>query len=271
MNRSYFFCLLISCAFLFQIKISFADSINTPSYLIDFSKIEKSKANLEAIGKKIYQNECQSNPDNLLFWNPQESFPSIGIAHFIWLPAQSNEPFKAVFPEFLAFLQENHPNKMPPIEFSSRHHAPWSSRSEFYQLKKSGALDNLQLWLEKEQSLQVQFIVWRFEQQTLKMLETVEQAQRKSLKTKILDLMKSDRGGFALIDYSNFKGFGDNDSERYKKQGWGLLQVLQHMPTSSVDDFKIAAKKVLQQRVANSPQQKEKIWLKGWLKRVNAY
>ena len=61
-------------------------------------------------------------------------------------------------------------------------------------------------------------------------------------------------------------------AERYRDQGWGLLQVLQTMRESSVSEFARAAEAVLRQRVENSPpERKESRWLSGWLNRVNSY
>lgn len=64
-------------------------------------------------------------------------------------------------------------------------------------------------------------------------------------------------------------------TETYQGQGWGLLQVLQGISSSSkniVDDFVDSAKKVLAQRVKNAPPGKhEEKWLKGWFNRLETY
>jgi hypothetical protein len=85
-------------------------------------------------------------------------------------------------------------------------------------------------------------------------------------------------GTFCLIDYVNFKGEGTNAKERYKGQGWGLLQVLQAMgesPSSHTAwnvQFSEAAKRVLSRRVANAPPERnERQWLKGWHSRCESY
>ena len=39
----------------------------------------------------------------------------------------------------------------------------------------------------------------------------------------------SPQGCYALVDYVNFKGEGVLSTERYRGQGWGLLQVLEEM------------------------------------------
>jgi hypothetical protein len=73
----------------------------------------------------------------------------------------------------------------------------------------------------------------------------------------------------------NFKGEGISPTETYQGQGWGLLQVLQCLSPLSKDiviDFVKAAKKILSQRIENSPPEKhEERWLKGWQNRVETY
>ena len=91
--------------------------------------------------------------------------------------------------------------------------------------------------------------------------------------------MASPTGAYAVIDYLNFKGAGTNPSERYNGIGWGLLQVMQAVPkkiesAAIVSVFAHAAEKVLEQRVANAPQEKkplEQKWLLGWKNRIKTY
>jgi len=81
-------------------------------------------------------------------------------------------------------------------------------------------------------------------------------------------------GTFALIDYVNFKGEGTLETERYKGQGWGLLQVLETMPEGGdpVREFSQAAKATLARRVRNAPPERhEERWLPGWDARVERY
>jgi hypothetical protein len=96
-------------------------------------------------------------------------------------------------------------------------------------------------------------------------------------KQKVRLLLRSPEGTYAIIDYINFKGEGTSSQERYQNQGWGLLQVLQAMPSNltekqAVNAFVEAAKQVLKQRVENSPPERgEERWLKGWSNRLNTY
>jgi hypothetical protein len=82
---------------------------------------------------------------------------------------------------------------------------------------------------------------------------------------------------FCLIDYVNFKGEGTSAKERYRGEGWGLLQVLEGMTSQKAvwnypGEFAESAKRVLSRRVANSPPERgEKRWLAGWHNRCESY
>jgi hypothetical protein len=60
---------------------------------------------LSNIGDKIFFNETSRKIENLVFWNAKEKFPSLGIAHFVWLPKNYDQgiPLGDVFSEFLTF------------------------------------------------------------------------------------------------------------------------------------------------------------------------
>jgi hypothetical protein len=81
-------------------------------------------------------------------------------------------------------------------------------------------------------------------------------------------------GVYALVDYVNFKGEGTNPRERYRGQGWGLLQVLQEMNDNSAGpaaaEFSRAAKRVLARRIANAPRREDQ-WRAGWFTRCDSY
>ncbi len=85
------------------------------------------------------------------------------------------------------------------------------------------------------------------------------------------------KGVYILADYVNFKGLGIIDSERYKGEGWGLLQVLEGMrdeieAPDPIKEFVYSAENLLERRVSNSPLgRNEQKWLPGWKRRVNSY
>ncbi len=65
------------------------------------------------IGEQIWQNECSKDKEKLIFWNPHEPFPSLGIGHFIWLPKDSQVPFEQTFPSLILFLKKE--GLSPPL------------------------------------------------------------------------------------------------------------------------------------------------------------
>ena len=73
----------------------------------------------------------------------------------------------------------------------------------------------------------------------------------------------------------NFKGEGTKSTERYRGEGWGLLQVLEGMHgegAGAAREFGDSAAAVLSRRVNNSPPERhEAQWLPGWKNRVRAY
>ncbi|HIQ47189.1 MAG TPA: hypothetical protein EYH57_06160, partial [Sulfurovum sp.] len=85
----------------------------------------------------------------------------------------------------------------------------------------------------------------------------------------------NERGLYVLLDYTNFKGEGTLESERYKGQGWGLLQVLEHMDpkvSNKQKAFAESASRMLSRRIKNSPPARgEERWRKGWNVRLKTY
>src|SRR5438552_868437 len=66
-----------------------------------------SNADLDRIGKRIWQNECNGTVDGLTSWNTGENFASLGIGHFIWYPAGVEGPFEESFPRLVKWFQQN--------------------------------------------------------------------------------------------------------------------------------------------------------------------
>jgi hypothetical protein len=109
------------------------------------------------------------------------------------------------------------------------------------------------------------------------MLEAAPPELRDNVERQFYRVAESDMGMYVLIDYVNFKGEGVSESERYKGQGWGLLQVLANMKGTekgrpALREFARSAEFVLERRVQNSPQDRnEKRWLPGWRNRLKTY
>lgn len=231
---------------------------------------------LTRLGYRIYGNECAWQSDCLTAWNPGETFPSLGIGHFIWFRADQHEPFEETFPRLLAYLQQ-HGVALPDwLAAAGSAESPWTSREQFYADFSDGRLGGLRQLLAATQALQTGFIVERFFDTVPQLLAAAPAPQRPALRRRIQTLAdhESPYGLYALVDYVHFKGTGLNPGERYQDEGWGLLQVLQAMPDSGPDlhSFVSAAESRLRLRVQNAPPERnEQRWLDGWLTRLHTY
>jgi hypothetical protein len=133
-------------------------------------------------------------------------------------------------------------------------------------------MKELRQFLFETKNLQALFIAARLEKALPRIIEKLSPAEKEKVSIAFTQLASDSRGLYALIDYTNFKGEGISPEETYKGQGWGLLQVLQAMPKNTVADFVEQAKKILAQRVKNSPpERQEEKWLKGWMNRLDTY
>lgn len=211
------------------------------------------------IGQRIWFNECRGSVEGLTTWNVGEEFPSLGIGHFIWYPAGFAGPFHESFPEFVAYAVRQ--GAEPPA-VALAPDAPWSSKAEFDRADKSELRD----WLASTVELQTAFIVERSEKAAAGLSERGKQSYAR--------LRATPNGTYALIDYVNFKGEGQ---EQYRGQGWGLRQVLEEMPADVTPqraplEFARAAQRLLDRRIANSPPERgEERWRAGWHKRCETY
>jgi len=230
-----------------------------------------SNTELEKIAQLIWLNEGAGLEKNLSVWNNNEDFPSFGIGHFIWYPTGVEGPFSETFPALRDFLHQHQP---APAWLRSLNDAPWQSRDQFYRQFNTPKMQSMRRWLGQTKALQARFIAQRLESALPKLLATLNaDKQRQHITAQFYAVANSPNGLYALIDYVNFKGEGINPNERYKNQGWGLLQVLQAMPkqpNNAVTAFAHAADQVLSQRVANAPRD-ERAWLAGWRKRLASY
>ena len=136
-------------------------------------------------------------------------------------------------------------------------------------------MKSLRQFLYDTRSLQAVFMAKRLEESLPLMISGLSQVEQKKISAIFVRLVKDVNGLYALLDYLNFKGSGTSSKESYKGQGWGLLQVLQSIPSSSKQplvDFVEAAKSLLKQRVQNSlPDRHEERWLNGWFNRLDTY
>jgi hypothetical protein len=231
-------------------------------------------AQKSAIGRKIWQNECAGTVAGLTSWNAGEEFPSLGIGHFIWYPAGFQGKYEESWPEFAEFAK-NRGEKMPAVGRSGD--CPWRSKGDFERNVKSAELTALRTWLASHVDLQTDFIIARSRAALPKILAAAPVSERRRIKANYFKVASTPQGTYALIDYVNFKGEGVQLTERYKGQGWGLLQVLGGMKEVSTGaaaaaEFAASAKRILSRRIANSPPERgEKRWEEGWHNRCRTY
>jgi hypothetical protein len=235
--------------------------------------ISISREDARAIGRKVWQNECNGTVSGLTSWNEGEDFASLGIGHFIWYPAGKRGPFDESFPKLIAFFVQHHVD-LPPWLIEAKA-CPWNSRAEFARARDGSTMIRLRSLLANTIDLQTQFLVERLQSSLAKMLDETAPGNRARVQQQFERVGASANGCYALIDYVNFKGEGVLHTERYNGKGWGLLQVLETMRPNEPDavkEFAQAAMSILRRRVENSPPTRhESRWLPGWLNRVSAY
>ena len=240
-----------------------------------FSAIDLSRAEALRIGKKIWQNECNGTVAGLTSWNEGENFASLGIGHFIWYPKGQRGPFDESFPKLVSFVSSRGA-KLPKLLLGTGElSCPWNSRAQFARAQQTPEMMQLRQFLVDTVDLQAEFLIQRLENALPKMLNEASVAERDNVRRQFERMASAAQGCYGLVDYVNFKGEGVLHTERYRDQGWGLLQVLTGMQGSgsgATNEFSRSAAAVLTRRVQNSPpERKESRWLSGWLNRVHSY
>ncbi len=246
------------------------------------SNIKLTEKQANYIAKKVWKNEGAGLDKYLVHWNNGEDFASVGIGHFIWFSKGHTERFREVFPMVVAFMEKR--DVKMPVWLNSKTALPWNSKAEFYAAKKAKSKQYMELFrfLKRTMSTQAEFMAQRLSKALPQMLDTIADPKRKALvKKRFYEVMYNkdgsvnERGLYVLLDYTNFKGEGTLKSERYNGQGWGLLQVLEHMDPNEMNKqkaFARSAKAMLSRRIKNSPKARgEERWRKGWNIRLNTY
>lgn len=230
----------------------------------------------QAIGNKIWYNECKNREDQLTFWHEKELFPSMGIGHFIWPPSNYNGPFsEGRFHKFIHFA------KAQRIEIPSwlldQPYSPWTTREAFYQDFDTEKMKELRSFLLNTVSIQAKYMVESLNSAFLQIVLGLPPGQRQTVINNFFDVGSSSNGLYILVDYLNFKHEGTDLKERYKGKGWGLMQVLQEMDQTKTINcpqkaFADSAKVVLSRRIENSPNQDiERTRFDGWINRLSSY
>lgn len=247
---------------------------------------------LNAIGVKVWQNECGGKTAGLISWNKGENFISLGIGHNIWYPKNQRDIFDESFPKLIQFMRKAGAPIPKWLDKDNIPPCPWQTQAEFLQAKQKNSLvfQELQQFLVGTIAWQTKYLAYRMETVLPEILELVPSKERQGIKKTLEDLMKTPNGYYALIDYINFKGDGIKE---YKKNptgcscdcnqvytcGWGLLQVLRKMQyvakNLSVNQaYAWTVKATLTCRTLSAPKERrenEKRWLPGWLKRADTY
>ena len=222
------------------------------------------------IGKRIWKNECAGTISGLTSWNKGEDFPSLGIAHFIWYPAGRRGPFEESFPGLVQYLD----SQGVAVPSWLKGPCPWPDRQSFMSEIDGNRLKSLRTLLANSVGEQARFAALRLEKALPKMLEAAPAGSRDKIRKNFYRVAGQPMGLYALMDYVNFKGEGTSPTERYKGQGWGLLQVLETMSSDgpALTAFARSADTVLTRRVENSPPARnEAKWLPGWKNRHATY
>lgn len=235
--------------------------------------LNMSREQLLAVADKIFENETGGSKDKLVHWNSGESFPSLGIGHFIWFKASGGGVFGESFPDMVSFYKSKG-IKLPKI-LEENVHSPWNSRSELLAKKERGDKDIKELinFFDSTRDIQVMFIYERLQSSLDKMLAVAN--DKENLRNQFYRMVNTPNGLYALIDYVNFKGEGLKGVAAYNNQAWGLKQVLENMRGTSIGyealvEFSDSAKYILSKRVRNAPRNESR-WLKGWYNRVDTY
>lgn len=238
--------------------------------LLPITAFALSDSELDRIGRRVWQNECGGTREGLTSWNSGENFASLGIGHFIWYPKGVSGPFEESFPKLVSFLGANGVKTPAWLDGD----CPWPTRAAFQADAQSGRMKELRDLLAGTIRVQSRFLAERMRAALPKMLAEAPSSDREKVRANFNRLAATGAGTYALIDYVNFKGEGTKVTERYRGEGWGLLQVLAAMRSdgSAAAEFSTAAAAVLERRVKNSPPERgESRWLAGWKSRVRGY
>lgn len=229
------------------------------------------------IADQIFANECNRQVSCLTSWNVGEDFPSLGIGHFIWYREGQQERFVESFPDLLAYYVARGVDLPSWLSGQAGWNSPWATRDQFNAELDGPRLREFRDFLLETRAIQAEFIIRRLQQSLPLISAASESPEQISELFYAVANANVPQGMYALIDYVNFKGEGTAVSERYQGEGWGLLQVLEHMLHSDagqplMDEFASAARNVLARRIANAPPDRgEERWRQGWNNRTLTY
>ena len=245
-------------------------------------EIKLSNSEALKIANKIWMNEGSGKRDKLVWWNRGEEFASCGIGHFIWYTKDKPMHFFHAFPAMLSYIIKK--GAKPPKWLTPNTPCIWNSYEEWKRARehKNAKMQELVNFLDKTKALQAHFMVYRFNKAMPKIINYAkDEATRKKVAYNLKRLLyKKDgsidpQGAYCLIDYTNFKGDGTLESERYQSKGWGLFQVLKYMDTNNPNKYKAFADStrfILDRLIKIAPPQR-RLWRfrRGWYNRMKTY
>ncbi|WP_417567019.1 hypothetical protein [Marinobacter sp.] len=233
-------------------------------------------AQMDWVGQQIFLNECAGRFECLVHWNEGEAFPSLGIGHFIWYPQGVDGRFVESFPALIEYMRQRQVSIPEWLRVVEPFDAPWANRQSFLAVLDSPEMAELREFLAGTQGLQAEFIFRRARKSLADVIDAAPAERKDDIAARLEALSQTPGGVYALMDYVNFKGEGLAQTERYKGEGWGLLQVLMAMSGNpeepAIKQFQEAARQVLTRRAQNAEDSIERErWLPGWLKRLETY
>ena len=247
-----------------------------------FANIELNRKDLQIIANRIWQNEGAGKRKYLVWWNKGEEFASLGIGHFIWYTKDKQMWFYHAFPNMLKYIIKK--GAKPPKWLTPNTYCIWNSYDEWKRAKKLNTpkMQELTNFLDRTKALQAEFMVYRLNSAYKKLIDYAKTPQKKAKIKRVFNKMlyKKDgtidpQGAYCLIDYTNFKGDGTLESERYQNTGWGLYQVLENFDETNPNKYKAfanSARFILDRLIKVSPPERNlKRFRRGWFNRVKTY
>ncbi len=244
--------------------------------------IKLSNKDALVIANRIWINEGAGKHKYLVWWNKGEEFASLGVGHFIWFTKDKPMWFYQAFPNMLKFITKR--GAKPPKWLNPNMSCVWNSYAEWKRAKKINTpkMQELTTFLNNTKALQAQFMVYRLNSAYKKL---IDYAPNKKMKAKIQRVFSKllyrnngtidPQGAYCLIDYTNFKGDGTLETERYQNTGWGLYQVLEHFDETNSNKFMAFANStryILDRLIKVSPPKRNlKRFRKGWFVRTRTY
>lgn len=236
-------------------------------------EVRLTSAQMKTIGHQIYLNETGGKPDKLVFWNPGEDFPSMGIGHFIWVREDSASGFGDSFKGLLKYMQSRGA-KFPPFlnNLAPYFECPWQTYADYKREEFSNEVEELRVFLADTFDIQVQYFFERLSRSLPQIFASLQPSEKTRIRNYIVSLSKTNASWYPIVDYVNFKGSGHTHTTVNAQGGWGLKQVLLSVDTGSSDfarAFYNASKEVLTERTSLRPYDLR--WLEGWDARMKTY